>query len=532
MMWHLLCSRTKAVSPLVGLMLLAACSSAEASFLDDNAAFGLAISVLRSAIGDHPRVLKIEVDSNGIAIEVQDPHNRTHVDRWRYGIVRYLQAFPVKRLTGPQAVDLQLVNPDLEANLFDLDAVDLSAASKLMSAAIARVHLQDPAAVTHMEIVRQTFILPKPSSGDIRWTLRIDSGREHAEIYANAKGIVMGVDVSDTQRARTLNLLNEPTLAADAAAAFRSIIGAGPVLTTVAISPKTVSFDTNIREQTMAKLGSSMPATASFTWDLNGIQQRLGTIDVNAQMGTPGPAAFSVDDVNWTILAKLEQDALAKVALPQANVKRLGVSKRSGQPGGPVLAWTIEITEPSGEVTSVIADTKGVIQRVVLPASRQPKINWLEAATIAGAIARIVSIYGPDAKIASIVFDDRSGRITVDDPANAGRPATFEFSPDSVVRAAISFSLNSMVPRFNVSDIASLNEQKLAKLEADALKQLGTRGTVYLESVSIGAHPFVRKAGAHAIEVRVRDRAEDSVQAHYGWIVFDFNGQVLDFSNL
>jgi hypothetical protein len=39
----------------------------------------------------------------------------------------------------------------------------------------------------------------------------------------------------------------------------------------------------------------------------------------------------------------------------------------------------------------------------------------------------------------------------------------------------------------------------------------------------------VRKAGAHAIEVRVRDVPEDSARAEYGWIVFDFEGHVLDF---
>lgn len=42
----------------------------------------------------------------------------------------------------------------------------------------------------------------------------------------------------------------------------------------------------------------------------------------------------------------------------------------------------------------------------------------------------------------------------------------------------------------------------------------------------------MQKAGARAIEVRVRDIAQDSVQAHYGWIVYDFNGRLLDFSTL
>jgi len=98
-----------------------------------------------------------------------------------------------------------------------------------------------------------------------------------------------------------------------------------------------------------------------------------------------------------------------------------------------------------------------------------------------------------------------------------------------VTRAAISFSLDSMGPRFQVGDLALLTQQKFAMLEATAMKKLGAQKTVYLESVSIGAHPFVQKAGAHAIEVRVRDVPEDSARAEYGWIVFDFEGRVLDF---
>ena len=365
--------RTNTLLTLIAVALFAACGPAEAGYLDDGGTeLGAAITVLRAALGDHPRVLKIEIEGDAVAIEAQDPGNRGHVDRWRYGTVTLLRVLPLKRLTGPEAVDLQLLNPDLEANLFDLDAVDLSAAPKLIGAAIARARLQDAAAVTRMTIERRTFILPSPSSGDVRWTVRVDSGRERAEVYANAQGLVVGADLSGTRRAQTLDLLAEPTLAADAAAAFRATEGAGPVLTEVSIEPKTVAFHTNIRDQGLGQLGVGLPATAVYTWDLNGLQRRLGAIDVSAQIGRSGPAPFSVDDVDWTILAKLQAGALAKAALPRAKVTRLRVAKSSAQPGGPALVWTVDIIEPSGEVTSVIADPKGAIQRVVLPASRRP----------------------------------------------------------------------------------------------------------------------------------------------------------------
>jgi hypothetical protein len=309
------------------------------------------------------------------------------------------------------------------------------------------------------------------------------------------------------------------------------VVGAGRVLTQVGIEDRDVSFHTNLGDTSMKRLGFNMPSTASYAWNLNGLQRRaLGTIDTNAQMGVAGPAPFSVDDVDWTILDKLKQDALAKAGVPQASVREFAVANASDQPGGPALLWTVTIVEPDGEKTSVIADTKGAIRRVVLPESRRPKPKWLDAATIAGAIGRIAPTFGPDIKIASIVFADQGARITVDDPSQGGRAATFNFAPDALTRSGIIFGLESAGPRFAVGDIGWLNEQKIAALQAEAMKRLAGQRTAYLESFTIGAHPFVRQAGARAIEVRLRNIAVDSVQAQYAWIVFDFSGRVLDAS--
>ena len=309
---------TGIVALLACALLIAAGAPARASFLDDNAKLSVAITALRGAIGEHPRVLRIEIDADGVAIEAQDPRNRSHVDRWRYGTSRLAGLVLVTRLTGPQPVTLQLINPDLEANLFDLDAVDFSAAPTLFATAVARVKLQDPGAVTRVEIARQTFILPRPTSGDVRWTVRVGSAREHAEVYANAQGLIVGMNVGATRRAQTLNLLDEPALAADAAAAFRRTVGAGAIVTQIGIDERSVSFGTNIQDHSMARIGFNLPATASYTWDLSGLQRRLANFDTSAMMGAAGPPPFSIDDVDWTILEKLEQEALARAAVAGA----------------------------------------------------------------------------------------------------------------------------------------------------------------------------------------------------------------------
>lgn len=215
---------------------------ASAYFADDAESFNLGVSILRGALGAHARVLRLEVTRDGITVEAQDPNHRTHIDRWRYGTVVYLSVIPIKRLTGPQAINPTLINPDLEANLFDLDSVDLTAAARLLPKAVARARLDDPAAVTRMEIQRQIFILPSPSSGDVRWTLDVDSGRERAAIYANARGEIVGADLSGTHRAQNLNIIASPELVPEAAAAFRSLVGAGPTLTKSASSRRSSAF--------------------------------------------------------------------------------------------------------------------------------------------------------------------------------------------------------------------------------------------------------------------------------------------------
>ena len=63
----------KLLSILVVVTLMVACGPAEASFVDDETELGRAIHELQSAIGNHPRVLKIEVDPDVVTIEAQDP---------------------------------------------------------------------------------------------------------------------------------------------------------------------------------------------------------------------------------------------------------------------------------------------------------------------------------------------------------------------------------------------------------------------------------------------------------------------------
>jgi hypothetical protein len=89
--------------------------SAQANFVDDGTELSQAIPSLQSAIGNHPRILRIEIQPNLVIVEAQDPNNLKHVNRWR--CVNHIGILPIRWVFGPEPVELQLLDRDLEAKV-------------------------------------------------------------------------------------------------------------------------------------------------------------------------------------------------------------------------------------------------------------------------------------------------------------------------------------------------------------------------------------------------------------------------------
>ncbi len=503
---------------------------AAGTLVEDQAALGDALKALHEAVGDHARVLKIEIDAQALTIEAQDPANHSHVDAWTY---RRLTLGPIAlpRLAGPAPVTPQLVDPDLEANLFDLDAVDLGGLPVLQADAIERAHLADPPISLHIAIERQITILPKPKAGEIRMTLSLASGREHAEIYADEKGSIYGADLAGTEYAKTASLLREPGLIGGAIKAFRGTIGAETPLIHVTIADQDVTFTTNQPDTGMKQLFGSLPSFTTYRWSVGGLTRGMGTVDTVAAATGTAPASFQLAAYDWSGLAKLQSDALAKLAIPKAEISEMRLEKTQRHPGAPVLEWTIDIVDSGRETSKVHADVKGVIGDVELPASRRvaTPVNWLDPATMAAAITRLGANFGPDTRIAKIEFDDwRGGRVTIEEVAGSGQFATFDFTADGVKRAAITFSLGTGTAGLRLADLTVLTAAKLTALEAAATKKIAATKTGYLHSVTIGPNGFDPEVGAKAMTIYLRDIPVDSAKAEYGWALYDFDGKYID----
>jgi hypothetical protein len=358
---------------------LGGCEDTRTTFLDSAAERDAAFTALRGSIGGHPRVLRIRIEPLAVTIEAQDPQNPGHVDRYRYikAIVRTIAgSFAFSHAATTEPVALQLINPNLEQNLFDYDAVRLSATTALEAEAVRRAALQDPAHVAQMEIARQAFILPKPGSGEIRWSVEVESGRERATIVADPQGQILGADLSGTLRAQNLDILKEPALVAHAVEDFRTQVGAGAVLTSVRIESTSVGFHTSLRDRASGLENNFLPVYQVYTWNLNGLARRMGAADARDKfreiMHKERPQSFSVNDIDWTSVGKLQGDAIKAAGLAQAHVEDVAVERDEASENAPPLAWKVRVVDPGNGATTVVADLHGAVMRVEPPSNRKP----------------------------------------------------------------------------------------------------------------------------------------------------------------
>ncbi len=368
-------SLNRLAAMLACLVMLAGCRFGEAvSYFDEDNAIEQAIGTFRERMGAPVRVLNISIAPDQITIRAQDAANRSRVNEWR--LVRmHVAALNWERVSGPSPHELTLINPDLEANLFELGEIDLAAASTLARAAVEHAALADKARVTRMEIARQLFVVPRPSSGEIRWTVDVSSDRESVQIFADARGTIVGMNVDGTLRAKNLDMLREFKPVADAVRAFRFILGPDPVLTRVIIGSRSVGFETILPDSSSPiPLAGSASARRVYTWNLNGLQRALDTVHAGAASIAPS-ATFGIDHVDWTALPNLAAAAMEQLAMPHGRVTAIELSKELSKPASgtaaPVLLWRIEVTDRNDDKGFILADTAGVVKQVMPPQRRR-----------------------------------------------------------------------------------------------------------------------------------------------------------------
>jgi hypothetical protein len=117
----------------------------------------------------------------------------------------------------------------------------------------------------------------------------VSSGQESVQVFADASGTIVGMNVNGTDRAKNLDILHDLKLVADAAQTFRFILGTDAILTGISVGSQSVGFETNVTDPSpVIPVSGSLSARKIYTWNLNGLQRAISAINADAAFGTSG----------------------------------------------------------------------------------------------------------------------------------------------------------------------------------------------------------------------------------------------------
>ena len=505
------------------IALLAGCRFGGAvSYFDEDDAIAQAIGALKQRIGTPVRVLNLAIEPDQLMLRVQDSANRNNVNEWRLARMS-IAGINWDRTSGPSPYQLALVNPNLEANLFEIDEVDFTSSAKLARAAIERAALANKARVTRMELARQVYILPSPASGEIRWTVDVSSGAESVQVFADASGAIVGMNVSGTDRAKNLDILRELNLVADAAQAFRYILGTDAILTAVSIGSQSIGFETNVNDPSpVIPVSGSLSARKVYNWNLNGLQRAISAINADAAFGTTR-YAFSADDVDWKMLPKIAAAAPGQLGMPQGRVTGIEVSKPDNPIGQPTVLWKVEVTDQNKEKGYALADTAGTLKQAMPPESRRKATDWYDPATMVATFARLGVDFGQDRQYREItIFNDKM-IVTAQDHMQENVSREIILSDNGYDRSGTSSMLAAKNVTFRIGDLSTLTAERIRDLEAKTLDTLKMPPKT-ISSITIGRGGMDPSPKGN---VTIEIRAEERPFGRAGRINYELDGTVI-----
>lgn len=356
------------------MILFAGCSQKAKQNLFEGTASPEAIKKLSAKMRSPVRVLKIEIKPGTLTMQVQDPDAPGHVNEYTYRNFTGLAALILPAVSGPAAVKLSLINPDLEENLFDLDQVNFGAVPTAAGEAVRRVKLDGGGAVDSITIQRQIQIIPVPGSGDVEWLIRVHSPRESASAYANEKGRITHLNLSGTRRAETLDYTKDSEMLADAIARIRAEFGSKPIYNHFSVSRLSVGF--TVRDE------KDPNENRNYSCDISAIRySRLDDVfKVPKNPFAEKLEYFSIDDADWSKVPLIKKAALEKIVVPHANVLSLDLSKPSPKLKEQPLRWRVQVVAGSfGESGFALFDPKtGQLTGLELPPSQVKAVDFLD----------------------------------------------------------------------------------------------------------------------------------------------------------
>ena len=512
-----------AAALLTSLFLLTGCQQKPVNLLYQDGVARDALSEINKMIGHPARALKVEITPLALTVQVQDPAQPGHVDEYRFEHY-YLFEDRIHRVnrTGPVPVQLNLINNNLEENLFDLNDVNIAGTPVIVGEAVRRCALEEGGGVQEINIQRQLFLLPSAHNGDVQWDISVKSDREYANAYADAKGALTRFNLDGTNRAKNLNLFADSKELQNVLGMMRDLFGNSRALTRLQMERNYLWFS--------ARDPQSPKKLMDFTANLNGVLMRDASISRLMGKTLEADICFAVDDVNWDAVPALLKQAIEKSEIPGGVIYKVALEKSTLTGEAKPLTWNIEVRDRNGdqdETGEVEFDAKGTVTRVKLPKSRRAPVNLFEPEAAKQAIADVRKKFGPHAKFMELLIEGNRVILIARNPKDPSRLRDFIYDEDHFS----DFPGTDRTPfyrnfqddwLFDLDDLDSILLSKLAALEKQTLDRLKlTNGKI--ERVTLSRQKNIQPENQKVlVEIRAQGDGDRS-----GWVNYDPEGNTV-----
>lgn len=452
-----------------------------------------AVGLVTDAIGREAQVHTIRITEKELTLLVRGAARPGDVEEWRVRMARRFFLLAAETVSGPSARPAPAIVADTASGFFAVEEIALDKVDQVANRAIAYARLQDEAIVQSIEIARRVSLLPKPAYGDIRWTLYVASARESATVYTDAKGTIIGGDLSNTVRARNMDFYKDDDWPKEAALdSLISVIGTGPVVRDITIYPKSI--------QVKADHPTLPETTVGYSWDLSGVTRSAITSPMFP--GTAQQPALSLADVDLAPLGAVRDNAIKAWGNDKSSLNYMMLRLFSDGPGKPEQRWTVNFTDwgQPGELAlfsnggSIELTADGTVRHANLPAARQPKRNWLEPKTTRETLAAIGEQFGKNARFSEISINVDSMRILAEVPDTPGKMRDYNANDRGLTASSMMMPWDAEFrPErlYRMSDLAFFSAEKLNELTARTFTRLKVGSDMVLSryTFSIGQLP-------------------------------------------
>ena len=391
-------------------------NAAADTMFDEGRAKG-AFAAIEKKAGHKLHLLSLTIRPEELRLLASSPNKPGEVETWR------MQATPTRDVgnNSPALLSLepaQLISGSLEDNLIDMDVNGLAIVPQLAGAALTRARLQSRGQVTAMELRRLPKII-EPGVRDPSWRVHVQGLNEEAEIYAKPNGEITLVDAQNTKRAQTLNLLEGGPDFEEIIQNIRSRMKDKWAFHYIEVGK--TQIDVDVKLMTVRN-----PRMIRFTATLDDLKTYATSIPHQAFLGEPADDRFSLDDVDFSQLAKLASIARTKLPIADGIVQRVSLSKPHRERGGNI-EWQVQVrsahtplfmgpnTPPVAE-GSVSFDMSGNVLKIKSPPGFAPKTNLFDPTALQKAVDKIDERLGHHVLLTELMISGDNIDITAQDP--------------------------------------------------------------------------------------------------------------------